>query len=112
MELSSSSPPGDTRSPAKTTRKSDFPAKPTWRSGSARFLDAHGSSTAHLIGRIEEMDREHVNRREFLGVSIAAGAFGLLGAVPVRPDEAKPRYRVAACDWMLLKRQKLGAFPL
>jgi sugar phosphate isomerase/epimerase len=23
-----------------------------------------------------------------------------------------PRYRIAVCDWMILKRQKLGAFPL
>lgn len=25
---------------------------------------------------------------------------------------AAPRYRISVCDWMILKRQKLGAFPL
>ncbi|HKW28391.1 MAG TPA: sugar phosphate isomerase/epimerase family protein [Verrucomicrobiae bacterium] len=30
-------------------------------------------------------------------------------ATPVIPDS---RYKIAACDWMMLKRQKPGAFPL
>ena len=43
----------------------------------------------------------------------AATAVGLgLAAGPAPAADAKPRYRVAACDWMLLKRQKLGALPL
>jgi sugar phosphate isomerase/epimerase len=58
------------------------------------------------------MDRDDRSRREFLGAAFAAGAFGMIGAAPAPPDPAKLRYRVAACDWMLLKRQKLGAFPL
>ena len=47
------------------------------------------------------------SRRDFLRLSAAAVASGLLGAAP-----PEPRFRVAACDWMLLKRQKLGAFAL
>jgi sugar phosphate isomerase/epimerase len=43
----------------------------------------------------------------------AAAAVGIgLAARPAAAADAKPRYRVAACDWMLLKRQKLGALPL
>lgn len=30
----------------------------------------------------------------------------------IAPLETGPRYRVAVCDWMILKRQNLGAFPL
>lgn len=49
-------------------------------------------------------------RRAFLARAalLAAAGTGLAraAAAPV------PRYRVSACDWMLLKRQKLGAFAL
>jgi L-ribulose-5-phosphate 3-epimerase len=37
-----------------------------------------------------------------------SAAGGLTSPVP-RPDF---RYKIAVCDWMILKRQKLGAFPL
>ena len=40
-----------------------------------------------------------------------AGAFVLLAAYPIEMP-AQQRYRVAACDWMMLKRQKLGEFQL
>jgi sugar phosphate isomerase/epimerase len=30
----------------------------------------------------------------------------------VRPPAAQQRYKIAVCDWMILKRQKLGAFQL
>lgn len=62
-----------------------------------------------------------MNRRIFFWkTAAAAGAlvYGrhVSGATPPRlswPDEAsKPRYPVGVCDWMILKRQKLGAFPL
>ena len=33
-------------------------------------------------------------------------------ALPLCSQETAPRYRVAACDWMMLKRQKLGEFKL
>ena len=36
---------------------------------------------------------------------------GRLAAAATVPA-AGPRYPIAACDWMLLKRQKLGAIPL
>jgi L-ribulose-5-phosphate 3-epimerase len=69
-----------------------------------------------------------LNRRRFLGVAGAAAA-GLLSsrilsragqivgsnvppAVPPAPLAARLRYRIAVCDWMILKRQKLGAFQL
>ncbi len=68
-----------------------------------------------------------ISRREFLG---AAGCFAGAGMVSglcwagetegvKRPPSvfaqalaAKQRYRIAVCDWMILKRQKLGAFQL
>jgi sugar phosphate isomerase/epimerase len=38
---------------------------------------------------------------------------GLLAAEAAAPKPAaKPRYKIAVCDWMILKRQKLGAFQL
>lgn len=62
-------------------------------------------------------------RRHFLGAA-ALGAAGSLFAprASANPSECcdepatacasttKPRYQVAVCDWMILKRQKLGAF--
>lgn len=47
-------------------------------------------------------------------------AIGLVAALPLSAQNTKenccnksvPRYRVAACDWMMLKRQKLGEFQL
>ena len=43
--------------------------------------------------------------------SLLLGAFLLLTAWPVGAL-GQQRYRVAACDWMMLKRQKLGEFQL
>lgn len=57
-----------------------------------------------------------MNRRKFLAGSAAILAAGWLGArggaEPAVPAASRPRYRIAVCDWMILKRQKLGAFPL
>jgi sugar phosphate isomerase/epimerase len=56
-----------------------------------------------------------INRRAFLrSALIASGAFapairGLADAT-IRPQVS--RYKIAVCDWMILKRQKLGAFQL
>lgn len=36
----------------------------------------------------------------------------LLMALPSFSQQTTPRYKVAACDWMMLKRQKLGEFQL
>src|SRR5882762_7580617 len=59
--------------------------------------------------------------RRFLICAALAGA-GLLwtqGAskadesIASKPETAaKQRYKIAVCDWMILKRQKLGAFQL
>ena len=61
-----------------------------------------------------------LSRRRFLKAATAAGAVGCLwpatrlsaaeatASKPVAPQ----RYKIAVCDWMILKRQKLGAFEL
>jgi sugar phosphate isomerase/epimerase len=56
---------------------------------------------------------EGLDRRRFL--SRAAATAGVLAAGPwaIGQDVAvQNRYRVGVCDWMILKRQRLGAFPL
>ena len=62
-----------------------------------------------------------MSRRHFLGVVAAAVATGCLtgcrspGSISRNPA-VKPftgqRYKIAVCDWMILKRQRLGAFQL
>ena len=47
-----------------------------------------------------------------VGSRLSSGAFADDVAKASTAGLAPPRYRVAACDWMLLKRQKLGAFQL
>jgi sugar phosphate isomerase/epimerase len=60
-----------------------------------------------------------MSRRHFLGRAGAVAAAGLLASgTPTRAEEtgaaAQPpvdhRYKIGVCDWMILKRQKLGAF--
>ena len=63
------------------------------------------------------MDLHPISRRRALAAALGAGLAGLArprGALGDAREPARPphRYRVAACDWMLLKRQKLGAFAL
>ena len=57
-----------------------------------------------------------LTRRRFLATSATAFAAGLLAPTTLLRASAlapaAPRYRVAVCDWMILKRQKLGALPL
>jgi len=61
-----------------------------------------------------------LNRRRFLKGTAAAGAVASLWpAARLRAAEAaaaksiaSQRYKIAVCDWMILKRQKLGAFEL
>lgn len=60
-----------------------------------------------------------LSRRLWLTTAAAAGAISLapknwLQAEPSDDSSAiaKQRYRIGVCDWMMLKRQKLGAFPL
>jgi L-ribulose-5-phosphate 3-epimerase len=65
-------------------------------------------------------------RRQFIGTTAKAIAAGLLstqwltsatgGVQPAKRSLISPvsdqRYKIAVCDWMILKRQKLGAFQL
>jgi L-ribulose-5-phosphate 3-epimerase len=55
--------------------------------------------------------REEISRRRFIGKT-AGGIAGTLAYARLRGEEAKERYRIGVCDWMILKRQKLGAFQL
>ncbi len=65
------------------------------------------------------------SRRRFLGAAMAvAGAAALPGSVVLGQDRSQSnkkkkdkkkkkkdyRYKISVCDWMILKRQKLGAF--
>jgi sugar phosphate isomerase/epimerase len=56
--------------------------------------------------------REEISRRAFIGKTACAitGAFAYSSVLS--GGETKQHYRIAVCDWMILKRQKLGAFPL
>lgn len=59
-----------------------------------------------------------MNRRNFIRNTTAAFAGGLLSSqlISLRTASggvtADQRYKIAVCDWMILKRQKLGAFQL
>jgi sugar phosphate isomerase/epimerase len=59
-----------------------------------------------------------LTRRQLLAIG-AAGACGFLpqtiraiGAENGKPPSGAAGYRIGACDWMMNKRQKLGAIPL
>lgn len=55
---------------------------------------------------------EKTNRRRFLGnAALLAGGL-LLPEMVLAAFKKDPKYRIAVCDWMILKRQKLGAFQL
>jgi L-ribulose-5-phosphate 3-epimerase len=56
------------------------------------------------------MNNEQISRRSFLQIAGVVG--GTAWAAIARAQEKKQRYRIAVCDWMILKRQKLGAFQL
>ncbi len=69
-----------------------------------------------------EADRA-LNRRRFCGQAMAAAAAGagwltrprMAGAQEAAGGSAKTpdhRYKIGVCDWMILKRQRLGAFQL
>jgi sugar phosphate isomerase/epimerase len=54
-------------------------------------------------------------RRDFLrsaGAAMCAAALTRRGVAIAQQAPAAPRYRVGVCDWMMLKRQRLGALPL
>lgn len=52
-----------------------------------------------------------INRRQFIN-SAALVSAGLFFPNNLVAADKVPRYRIAVCDWMILKRQKLGAFQL
>jgi sugar phosphate isomerase/epimerase len=52
-----------------------------------------------------------INRRQFIN-SAAVMTAGLLLPKYLQAASKEPRYRIAVCDWMILKRQKLSAFQL
>ena len=45
-----------------------------------------------------------------LWVLLLAGCFPLLAVAGAQQKEQ--RYKIAVCDWMILKRQKIGSFQL
>ncbi|MCC5805550.1 MAG: sugar phosphate isomerase/epimerase [Opitutales bacterium] len=59
-----------------------------------------------------------MNRRNFLGAAAAAGVLSATTALhgaarraaPAAEASAPPRYRIGVCDWMILRRQHVGAF--
>ena len=53
----------------------------------------------------------YLKKKLLLRNLLLVGIGGMLAAWPV-VMQAQQRYRVAACDWMMLKRQKLGEFQL
>jgi L-ribulose-5-phosphate 3-epimerase len=55
--------------------------------------------------------REEISRRHF--IKTAGVVAGALGYAPFAwSDQTKRQFRIGVCDWMILKRQKLGAFQL
>lgn len=55
---------------------------------------------------------ETTSRRQFIGnAALLAGSL-LLPSILMAAVRREPRYRIAVCDWMILKRQKLSAFQL
>ena len=55
-----------------------------------------------------------LTRRDFLTGAGAATSAAFLAPVTVlyAAETPRPHYRISVCDWMILKRQKLGAFQL
>jgi L-ribulose-5-phosphate 3-epimerase len=62
---------------------------------------------------------QSLSRRRLLTSGLLVGGVWLARNERVEADEgaghsptSKQRYKIGVCDWMMLKRQKLGAFPL
>jgi len=56
--------------------------------------------------------KKEISRRAFFEKSAGAALVSLAYARLARGVDTKQRYWIGVCDWMILKRQKLGAFPL
>lgn len=74
-----------------------------------------------MLAGTEQSLKRGLSRRAFLGKSALLIATGMLrplfraGAADTAmspPTTADLRYKIAVCDWMILKRQKLDAFAL
>lgn len=56
-----------------------------------------------------------MNRRAFIQTTLATGGafttYGLFNSA-CAGNVGDQRYKIAVCDWMILRRQKLGAFAL
>lgn len=52
------------------------------------------------------------NRRQFIANAALLAGSMFLPEILLAAVKKAPRYRIAVCDWMILKRQKLGAFQL
>jgi L-ribulose-5-phosphate 3-epimerase len=73
----------------------------------------HNSLRTHFQSHL--MSTHDLRRRTFLKQSAAACATLAAGIAPGFAQSNKDgdeRYRIGVCDWMILKRQRLGAFPL
>src|SRR5262245_11852941 len=55
---------------------------------------------------------EKTSRRRFMGNAALLAGGMLLPEMVFAAFKKDPKYRIAVCDWMILKRQKLGAFQL
>lgn len=53
-----------------------------------------------------------IDRRNFMLTTVATGALALSGSTTLAANSAARRYKIGVCDWMILKRQKLGAIAL
>lgn len=53
-----------------------------------------------------------IDRRNFLLTTATTGALALSGSTTLAANSAVRRYKIGVCDWMILKRQKLGAISL
>ena len=56
--------------------------------------------------------KKEISRRAFFEKSAGAALVSLAYARLARGVDTKQRYWIGVCDWMILKRQKLGAFQL
>jgi sugar phosphate isomerase/epimerase len=54
--------------------------------------------------------RNFIKMTAIVILAVFAGTFN--SYVAAQSSNAKERYKIAVCDWMILKRQKLGAFAL
>ena len=53
-----------------------------------------------------------LHRRDFLRATATASALALSGTSTFASETSELRYKIGVCDWMILKRQKLGAIAL